>query len=405
MRSVVIRSGKEKLLRRRHPWVLPRAIARVDESDAGRAETPGASGVDVTPDDLVRVVDSAGAFIAWGWYAPQAHTPIRLVSWEETTPPDDGWLDSTLRAAVARRDAIGVGARGGRRLVFGEADGLPGFAIDQYGDFIVVQLSAAPAIARAERVVAILSELLAPAGVRLVTDRTQRLLDDLPEIDRWIGAEPDGAVEIEEGAARFAVDLRSGQKTGFYLDQRESRAALRPIAAGRRVLDAFSYSGGFACSFDEAARVHCIDSSEAAGALVAENARRNARDQVTFERADVFAWLRAQSASSTPPEFDLIVLDPPKMARGRREKERAMRGYKDLVLHALALTSINGLIALFSCAATINGDDLLTASAWAALDAGRALRVVARFSQAADHPILTSFPESAYLSGLLLQSD
>lgn len=393
MRTITIRGGKEKLLRRRHPWVLPRAVENVT-GDAWPGERP----------DTARVVDSRGIFIAYGWHTPDAHTPVRLVSWNEDVVPDDAWLDRTVAAAIARRDALGLVPDGGRRLVFGEADGLPGFAVDQFSRVVVVQLSAHPAIERAETMAAILQARLEPVALHLVTDRTQTALDALPPIDLWTGSTPDEPIVICEGRTRFRVDLAGGQKTGFYLDQRDNRAALAAYAVDRRVLDAFSYSGGFACSFRGASSALCVDSSAAAGELVRANADLNGLDRVTFERADVFAWLRA-NAEAARGAYDLIILDPPKMARGSRDRDRAMRAYKDLVLNALPLISDGGLIALFSCSAAVGADDLVTASAWAALDAHRELRVVRRLTQAADHPILVSFPESAYLSGVLMQVD
>ena len=198
------------------------------------------------------------------------------------------------------------------------------------------------------------------------------------------------------------MDVEGGQKTGFYLDQRDNRRILGALAAGGSMLDAFSYTGGFACSAPLASRAVCVDTSQSAAELGARNAELNGmRAKIEFVRADVFEYLRGQPGE----RFDLIVLDPPKMAHGPREVEGALRGYKDLVMHALPLLAAGGLLAVFSCAAAVGWHELHRASAWAAIDAGRPIRSVGWLSQAADHPVPASFPESHYLTGILWQAD
>ncbi len=367
---------------RRHPWVLPRAVRRV-EGDGDVA--------------CVRAAD--GRFVAWGWYDERAHTPVRLLSWDESTEPDDAWLARAVRAAVARRPA--TAPEEAVRLVFGEADGLPGVAADRYADTVIVQLGTKAAVDRRATIASALLDATGAERLRAVTDPVVGPRDRLERVDEWIaGSPPEGPVEFNEDDLRFAADLTAGQKTGFYLDQRTNRQVVGKAVGKGRLLDAFSYSGGFACAATDA-EVICVDSAEAAGPLVERNAALNrAGRQISFTRADVFDYLR-----TTTERFDAIVLDPPKMARGERDVAAALRAYKDLVLHALGHLQPAGHLIVFSCAAAVGWQELSTACAWGALDARREIRSVGWLSQSPDHPVLSSFPESHYLRGIVWRAD
>ncbi|TVQ20687.1 MAG: class I SAM-dependent rRNA methyltransferase [Spirochaetaceae bacterium] len=382
MRAITLHLGKEKQTLRRHPWVLPRAVDRVEGSG-----------------DVACVRAADGRFIAWGWYDERAHTPVRLLSWDESAEPDSAWVAGTVRAAVARRgptppdEAV--------RLVFGEADGLPGVAADRYADTVIVQLGTKAAIDRRAAIATALLDATGARRLRAVTDPVVGPRDRLERVDEWIAGEPpEGPVEFVEGNLRFAADLTTGQKTGFYLDQRTNREIVGKAVGKGLLLDAFSYSGGFACAATDAEAV-CVDSAEAAGPLVARNAALNrAGGRVSFTRADVFDYLR-----TTTERFDAIVLDPPKMARGERDVPAALRAYKDLVLHALGRLQPAGLLFVFSCAAAIGWQELSTACAWGALDARREIRSIGWLSQSGDHPVLSSFPDSHYLRGIVWRAD
>jgi 23S rRNA (cytosine1962-C5)-methyltransferase len=391
-RTVVrLRPGRERSLQRRHPWVFSGAVASMSgEAAAG---------------DIVEVQSAAGAFLAWAAFSPVSQIRCRSLSFEQEGFPDDAWLRACLAAAIQRRGAPDAqGAGNALRLVHAESDGLAGLIVDRYGDWLVVQLLSAGAERWRPALVAHLGELTGCTQLFERSDADVRALEGLPGRSGALrGEAPQGPVEVIEQGLRFLVDIRSGQKTGFYLDQRENRARIRALAGGCEVLNCFCYTGAFALAAlaGGARSVLSVDSSASALALARENARLNALPGAEWLEADVFATLRAlREAGRT---FDLIVLDPPKFAPTARLAQAAARGYKDINLNALRLLRPGGMLATFSCSGGVSAELFRKIVAGAAADAGVSASIEQRFAAAADHPVLLEFPEGEYLKGLLLR--
>jgi 23S rRNA (cytosine1962-C5)-methyltransferase len=291
---------------------------------------------------------------------------------------------------------------GACRLVFSEGDGLSGLTVDRYARWLVVQFTALGLARRRDLLADLLVELLRPGGIYLRTERGIRQLEGLELQDGplW-GSVPEAPVPIEEGGLRFLVNLAEGQKTGFYLDQRDNRRAVAPLTAGRRVLDAFCYTGGFGLHAARAgaASVLGLDVSEPALALARENARLNGLENLTFQRDDGFAGLDALARSGQ--KFGAVVLDPPKFARDRHAVEEALRGYGRLQTLALRLLEPDGILVTCCCSGLITQDMLTNLLAQLATDQRRDLQILERRGQAADHPVSASCLETNYLKCLV----
>ena len=384
-----LKPNREKSLKRRHPWIFSSAVARVEG-------TPQSG-------DTVAVRDAEGQFLAWAAYSPASQIVARVWSWQETTPIDAAFFERRIRMAIAARVHPSI-PPDTCRLVYGEADGLPGLIADRYGDTVVMQLASAGAERWRE---AIADALMTATGAARVYERSDLDVRELEGLPARVGAvrgdEPPQTIAIHEHAVKFLVDVRHGHKTGFYLDQRSNRHIVGKLARDRDMLNCFCYTGGFSLhALTEGAKsVTSIDSS---GAALAWGARQAALNNLPEERAqwieaDVFKALRGLRDEGR--SFDLIVLDPPKFAPTSAHAERAARGYKDINLLAFKLLRPGGLLATFSCSGGISDELFQKIVAGAALDAQVDAQVLRRFAQAPDHPVLLSFPESAYLKGLL----
>ncbi|MCB1746076.1 MAG: class I SAM-dependent rRNA methyltransferase [Gammaproteobacteria bacterium] len=392
MKRVVLKLGRDKSLRRRHPWVFSGAVARVDGGPQ--------------PGETVEVVAADGAFLGRGAYSPRSQIRVRILSFDPAVAVDEALIASRLQHALAYRARQFPVRPDGLRLVHGEADGLPGVVVDRYGEFAVLQCTATSA-ERWREVIA--AGLIAHGGCRGVYERSDaevRELEGLPARCGVVrGAEPPPSIEITEGAARYRVDVRGGHKTGFYLDQRDNRARLATLAAGREVLDVFAYTGGFTCAAlaGGAAGVTAIDSSHEALARARDNVAASgfAPGAVEWLEGDAFALLRELHAQGR--RFDVVVLDPPKFAPTAKHVQRAARAYKDVNLWALRLLREGGTLLSFSCSAAVDPALLQSIVAGAALDAPCAGRIGAWLHAAADHPVALNFPEAAYLKGLQLE--
>ncbi len=388
--ALVLKPGREKSLVRRHPWVFSGAVERVE----------GAPGIG----DTVAVRDAAGDFLAWAAYSPHSQIRARVWSFAEADSIDAAFFDARIRAAVGRRAGL-AGVTDAVRLIHGEADGLPGVVCDRYAALAVLQLSSAGAERWRD---AIVDAVIDAGGCRTAYERSDLEVRELEGLASRTGplrgAPPDVATIAEHGI-RYRVDFAHGQKTGFYLDQRANRSRLRALAAGREVLNAFCYSGGFslAALAGGARSVLSIDSSAAALALARENLALNGLDAARAEwrEADVFVGLR--ELRNAGRGFDLVVLDPPKFAPTAAHAERAARAYKDINLLALKLLRPGGLLATFSCSGGVSAELFQKIVAAAAADAGAEATIRDRFHADADHPVSLSFPEGEYLKGLLLE--
>ncbi len=387
-----LKPGRDKSLRHRHPWVFSGAIATADAPPE--------------PGDTVDVLTADGAFLARAAYSPSSQIRARVWTFDSREPVDAGFFRRRVARAVAARSPMVDTDHTGCRLIHGEADGLPGVVADRYAGTVVLQLSSAGAERWRDAIVAALVEATGAACVFERSDAEVRKLEGLPaRIGVAHGALPDAVTFVEAGLS-YRADVVTGQKTGFYLDQRANRDAVRALAAGREVLNAFCYTGGFALAAlaGGATRVVSIDSSGDAIALARENLALNPElpaDRATWCEADVFAELR--KLRDRGAGFDLAVLDPPKFAPTAAHAERAARAYKDVNLLALKLLRPGGLLATFSCSGGIDADLFRKIVAGAALDAGVDACIIGRFGAGADHPVALAFPEGEYLKGLLIR--
>jgi 23S rRNA (cytosine1962-C5)-methyltransferase len=387
--DVVLHPGRDRSLRRRHPWVLSGAVARVDGEPA-----PGA---------WCRVLAAEGEVLGFGHFSPHSSLRVRMLAFEKDRS-EEGLLEERIADAVARRaaspllldtDAV--------RLVNAEGDALPGLVADRYAEAVIVKLTTAGMLARREGIAA---ALRAASGAAVGFERADPVAarkEGLParQGPLWGGA-PEGPVWIRERGRRYRVDLAEGQKTGFYLDQRDARDLVERLAPGRRVLDLFCYTGGFAVAAARggAARLTLVDSSGPALALARENLAANAAAApARIEQADAFAFLRADDAG-----YDLLVLDPPPMARAERDVARAARAYRELIHSALRRSAPGAHLLVFACSHHIGAEKLRGIVFGASLDARRSLRVLAALGAAPDHVVSLDHPEGAYLSGLLLEA-
>ena len=387
--KLILKPGREKSLLRRHPWIFSGAIARVEGKPQGG--------------DSVPVHAAQGEFLAWAAYNPASQISARIWSWDQKEIIDTAFFERRIRTAVAARTHPGIPAES-CRLVYGEADGLPGLIADRYGDTVVVQLASVGAERWRDAIADALLHVTGAARVYERSDLDVRELEGLPpRVGVLRGDEPPESIEIKEHNVRFLVDVRHGHKTGFYLDQRTSRHIVGKLARGKEMLNCFCYTGGFSLHAlaEGVAHVTSIDSSGDALAWGQRQAELNGFEaaRATWLEADVFKELR--TLRDQGKSYDVIVLDPPKFAPTAAHAEKAARGYKDINLLAFKLLRPGGLLATFSCSGGINDDLFQKIVAGAALDAGVEAQILRRFTQAPDHPVLLSFPESAYLNGLL----
>jgi 23S rRNA (cytosine1962-C5)-methyltransferase len=390
MKVIKLRPGRERSLLRRHPWIFEGAIAR-GKADAG---------------ETVRVEADNGAFLAWAAFSPSSQIRARAWSFEESERIDAAFFARRIERAVAVRQRLAIDSDA-LRLVHGEVDGLPGLVVDRYGD----ALCAAFGAAGVERwKAAIADALLAATGCTRLYERSDasvRTQEGLEPVTGWLRGEGATALTIREGEWRLNVDLAQGHKTGYYLDQRDNRALfarlLRQLGC-RRVLNCFSYTGGFsvAALAGGAQQVVSVDSSAPALALASEHVRLNGFDAARHQvlDADVNAQLRQfiQDGAS----FDAIVLDPPKFAPTAAHAERAARAYKDINRLAFKLLAPGGLLLTFSCSGGISADLFHKIVAGAGLDAGIDGHLLQRLEAAPDHPTSITFPEGEYLKGLAI---
>jgi len=389
--SVVLKRGRAKPVLQRHPWVFSGAIERIEgEPDDG---------------DIVEVHDAGGNWLARGTLNRHSQIVVRLLTWERDEPVNaDFWRRRLARALAAREGLARGGASNAYRLVHAESDFLPGLIVDRYGEHLVAQFLTLGAERWQEPIVAALADLAAPRGIFERSDVDVRAKEGLDARAGLLWGEPPPAlVEIREGGHPFLVDLYHGHKTGFYLDQRENRARLLPFCAGAEVLDAFAYSGAFAvyAAAGGAARVTLVESSAAALALAQRNLALTGCGPERIEpiEADVFATLRRLAVQGR--RFDVVILDPPKLAASAADVPRAARAYKDANRLAFTLLRPGGVLFTCSCSGAISADLFQKIVFAAALESGRAAQITGCLAQGADHPVALTFPEGAYLKGLI----
>ncbi len=394
MSKLVLNPGKERSLLRRHPWVFAGSVARLE----GRAR----------PGDTVEVVADDGRFLGRAAWSPESQIRARMWSFAADITIDHAFFKRRVAESVARRATHPLLAgESGLRLIHGESDGLPGVIADRFGDVVVVQLTSAGAEKWREALVAALVQATGCTAVYERSDSDVRGLEGLgPKTGCVHGELPKDVLTIVENGVRMEVDVISGHKTGFYLDQRDNRRLTGLLAAGRSVLNCFCYTGGFSLQAlaGGATAVLSIDSS----APALDGARRNLAmnpqldaSRAEWLQADVFEALRALKSEGR--RFDLIVLDPPKFAPSAAHADRASRAYKDINLFGFRLLNPGGILMTYSCSGGIGLELFQKIVAGAAVDAGVDARILHRLSAAADHPIGLAVPEGEYLKGLALQ--
>jgi 23S rRNA (cytosine1962-C5)-methyltransferase len=364
-----------------HPWAFAGEIDRRNQT--------------LEDGEGVELCDTRGRSQGSGIWSNRSQIAWRRYS-REARPFDAAFLDEALRGALARRPAGRY-----RRLVWSEADHLPGLVVDQFDRVLVVQTLTVGTELVLPQITAWLQENLAPSEIVFRNDATSRQYDGLPLEVRTASGKPFAPDWFRIEGVEYFLDLAGGQKTGFYLDQREQHLRVASFAKGRRVLDGFCNQGGFALQAARAGAVDVlgIDSSEECVQAAGRNADRN-KLKPRFLRANMFDWFTENREGVA---FDLIVLDPPPFARNKDALEGALRGYKELNLRALRLLAPNGILATYSCSQRVGTSDFLAMLGDAAADARRTARVLEITGQPADHPVLLSFPESHYLKGAILR--
>ncbi|GAB4561768.1 MAG: 23S rRNA (cytosine(1962)-C(5))-methyltransferase RlmI [Anaerolineae bacterium] len=393
--TVTLKPGRERSVVQRHPWIFSGAIATISDG--------------ACDGNVVDVRSAQGEWLARGVLNRRSQITVRILTWEEGEPIDERFWRRRLETSLARRAPLTADeGTDSYRLVFSESDGLPGLIVDRYGDWLVAQFSAWAAEVGRATLVEALRELVPARGLIERVDAEARKREGLPLQEGLIwGEEPPELIEIRENGHRFLVDVREGQKTGFFLDQRRNRAIVGGWSGGARVLNGFAYTGGFGVYALAAGAEHVINVDSSYDALVlAERAfQLNGFTEERYEliQANMFELLRDYRARGE--QFDLIILDPPKFATRQSQLSSATRGYKDINLLAMQLLRPGGILATFSCSGVVS-IDLFQKIIWgASLDAGRVVQIIERLGQGLDHPILLTFPESEYLKGLLCRVD
>ena len=384
--KVILKPQRAQPFFGRHPWVFVGAVSRVEGTPADG--------------DEVDLHSNAGDFIARGLFNSRSKILVRLYSWEPGVALDRAFFRERIGRAVAlRHDVLHLaGPDKGYRAVFSEADYLPGMVADRYADWLVVQFTALGLGRRKEMIADVLREVLGPRGIYLRTEKGIGKLEGVELYDGPLWGEPPPPdLTIEENGLRVLVNLAEGQKTGYYLDQRDNRAAVAALCPGKRVLDAFCYSGGFGLSAARAgaAEVVGVDASEPALALARRNAAANDLGGMTFTCHDVFRHLSDLVAAGR--KFDVVVLDPPKFARNRAAVPEALKGYRRLHALATKLLDRDGVLVSCCCTGLIMLSDLEDTIAEVAVEARRDVQILARRGPSADHPVAVTCRESGYL--------
>ncbi len=395
MSEVKLKKGRDKSIRRKHPWIFSGAIDSVKDIKS-KGET-------------VEVISADGKFLGYGSFSNQSQISVRMLSFDPDNKPDEGFIKRRIEEAIKfRKNIIDQYSTNAYRLINAESDNLPGIIVDKYSDFLVCQFLSAGAEYWKNIVVNSLIELLNPSGIYERSDVDVREKEGLAKTNGILfGKHPDALIEITENNNIFFVDIINGHKTGFYLDQRDNRKTICNYVKDKNILNCFSYTGAFSVYAlkSGAVKVINIDSSENSLNTAEKNLIANGFTSNKFENVcdDVFKYLR--KLRDTNQQFDLIILDPPKFAESTSQIEKASRGYKDINLLAMKLLTKNGILFTFSCSGHITSELFNKIISDAALDSGRNVKFIKFLTQSADHTISANFPESLYLKGLVCNVD
>jgi 23S rRNA (cytosine1962-C5)-methyltransferase len=386
--GIRIKPGRDTVLRRtHHPWVYSQAVQDVAGSPS--------------QDALLPVLSSEGDVIGWGFHSPRSLIAVRMVSYGPDKPPED-WLERRLDHAYALRLSLGLDTDA-YRLVNAEGDGIPGLIADVYGDTVVVSMHIRGIEASAARLCSRLGVLLSGTHVYLKREEHYGRVEDLTLKSGYLAGTGDGTSTIREGGSLFHVDFARGQKTGFYLDQRENRRIAAALARGRAVLNLFSYTGAFAiqAARSGAARAVSVESSRPALEIAARSEALNTDippGLLEWAHADVFSYLESAG------RFDMVIADPPPFARRRADVNSALKGYLTLNQQALRLLNPGGLLLAFSCSGAVDAQSFRTVLAEAAARSRRQVRFLRELHADVDHPVAAAHPEGEYLKGWLMHA-
>ena len=388
---VTLLPGKSRLFYSRHPWVFPGAISHFEDG--------------IPDGSLVQLVSHTGNFVGWGFYNAKSRVRVRLHSWEKGQPPGPSLWRDRIRAAIRLRRDLGLmNPEGACRLINSEGDHFSGLVVDRFGRWLSVQASSLGLSQRLEEILDILMDETACLGIIQRQDKEMARLEGIDPFEGLRrGQSPPERLQFQEHGLTIGVNLVEGQKTGYYLDQRDNRLAAAALAKGRSVLDAFTYAGGFAmrAAFAGARSVIAVDQSQNALEMATANSQANGlADIISFKKAEVFEDLSERVESGE--QFGLVILDPPKFARGKNRVEEALRGYRRLFTLAFRLTEEDGRIVLCSCTGSVTKDMLLDLISQVAAEERKDARIIRAAGAAPDHPVATSCPESDYLKCFIL---
>lgn len=391
MQKVFLLKGKEKPVLHHHNWVYSGAIAKQDKG--------------IGKGDIVQVCNSEGAFLAYGYYNEDSKIRVRLLEWDETKIIDEAWWQEKIeKAYLLRKERLENDNTNAYRVIFSEGDALPGLIVDKYDDYLSVQFLTAGLEIRKEMIVSILQKVIPVKGIYERSDSNARTLEGLGmSVGVLYGEKPPSNLLIKENGLRVNTPIVEGQKSGYFLDQRENRRKVAAYCKDLNVLDCFSYTGGFSLNAKKAGanEVWSVDSSAAATEALASNYKNNNLENNAEHiiTSDVFQFLRA--AQQKKQHWDVIILDPPKLAPNRQNLPKAERAYKDLNLQAMLLMQPGDILASFSCSGSVSLEHFKQILAWAATDAGKELQFLEDLGHPIDHPVRAAFPESYYLKGVI----
>ncbi|MDO8535656.1 MAG: class I SAM-dependent rRNA methyltransferase [Candidatus Omnitrophota bacterium] len=385
---ITLRTGKKGKLKPGHPWIFKGQTLKVP---------PG-----IRAGDIVTIVNGQGTFVGRGYYNPSSEINIRLLTFKDE-PIDGNFLKKRIEDAIEKRSFL-AGLTNARRLIFSEADGLPGLIVDQYNDTIVFQISTLGMERMKEGLLQVLADIVNPKFIYEKSDSPFRKKEGLKTIKKWWLYEGETNIEIYEGGTKFIVDIENGHKTGFYMDQRRSRAALKEISKGKTILDLFCYTGGFSvnAALGGAKKVVGIDIKPEWLALARKNAELNGvSDKIEHREGDVFEILN--DICSSEERFDIIVLDPPSFLRSKKDLVAAAKGYREINTLAFKALNDHGVLCTFSCSHNMPNKMFSDIIKDAATRSGKKFTILKRCRQDKDHPIAKDIPETEYLKGYFLK--
>lgn len=386
MKKVFLKKDREKLWLSGHPWIYSGAVDKIEQN--------------IIPGSIVEVFNHKNEFIGYGHYNKNSKIIVRMLEHDKNVSIDANWYNQKIKQAYELRMGLNIDSNA-FRLIHSESDFLPGLIIDYFNGYVILQISTLGMERDKEFIIqALINNIPNLKGIYEKSEGDGRKLEGLPEKTQILWGEIPDTIEIFEGNANFIIDLK-GQKTGFYSDQRENRILLGNLSKGKNFLDVCSYTGGFSvhAMSNGANSATLIDISEDALNVAKENLKKHIN--VEFIKGNIFDILRVLIKEGR--KWDVVSLDPPKLAPNKRDLEKALKAYKDIILNGIKLTNNGGLLAIYSCSGAVSSSDLRMALAYAVKDAGVKATIVHQLHQSSCHPISVSVPETEYLKGFLVR--